>query len=87
MKKYFATMLLVSMLLAALVPAVALGSAPASGRLMLYSSLPALQLDLMVDMFNEKYPNITVDVFPPARCLPVHRQRPAHPAAWCWAAA
>ena len=63
MKKYFATMLLVSMLLAALVPAVALGSAPASGRLMLYSSLPAPQLDLMLDMFNERYPNITVDVF------------------------
>jgi hypothetical protein len=63
MKKFFATMLLLSMLLTALVPATALGSAPVSGRLMLYSSLPVTQLDLMVAMFNEKYPDITVDVF------------------------
>ncbi|MGI6687049.1 MAG: extracellular solute-binding protein [Christensenellales bacterium] len=63
MKKYFVTLLLLSMLLTALVPAMALGAAPASGKLMLYSSLPVAQLDLMVDMFNEKYPGITVDVF------------------------
>ena len=63
MKKFFATMLLLSMLLTALVPATALGSAPVSGRLMLYSSLPVTQLDLMVAMFNDKYPDITVDVF------------------------
>jgi iron(III) transport system substrate-binding protein len=61
MKKYFVTMLVVSILLTALVPTMALGSA--SGRLMVYSALPAPQLDLMVDMFNDKYPNITVDVF------------------------
>jgi iron(III) transport system substrate-binding protein len=59
MKKLFVSLLIVSMLMTALVPA----SASASGRLKLYSSLPAPQLDLMVDMFNEKYPNITVDVF------------------------
>ena len=54
-------MLVVSILLTALVPTMALGSA--SGRLMVYSALPAPQLDLMVAMFNEKYPGITVDAF------------------------
>ncbi len=63
MKKNFISILLVTILLTTLVPTVALGSAPASGKLMLYSSLPVTQLDLMIDMFNEKYPNITVDVF------------------------
>ena len=63
MKKSFISIIIVSMLLASLVPNVVLGSAPASDRLMLYSSLPVTQLDLMVGMFNKKYPNITVDVF------------------------
>ena len=47
------------MLLTALVPTMALKS----NSLMLYSSLPTNQLELMVSMFNEKYPNIAVDVF------------------------
>ena len=60
MKKHFiTTILLVSMLLTALVPTMALKS----NSLMLYSSLPTNQLELMVSMFNEKYPNIAVDVF------------------------
>ena len=63
MKKYFASILLLSMLLTALVPATALGSAAVSGKLMVYSSLPAPQLDLMLDMFHDQYPGITVDVF------------------------
>lgn len=63
MKKYLMITLLVSLLLTALMPASALGSSPASSRLMLYSSLPTAQLDLMVDMFTKKYPGIKVDVF------------------------
>jgi len=63
MKKFLVSMLLLSMLLTSVVPAMALGSAPVSGRLMLYSSLPVTQLDLMVEMFTKKYPDITVDVF------------------------
>jgi iron(III) transport system substrate-binding protein len=62
MKKHFISIiLLVSMLLTALVPTTALESK--SDNLKLYSSLPTTQLDLMVSMFNEKYPNIAVDVF------------------------
>jgi len=60
MKKHFiTTILLVSMLLTALVPTMA----QESNSLKLYSSLPVTQLDLMVSMFNDKYPNIAVDVF------------------------
>lgn len=61
MKKHLATMLLLSVLLTAFVPAVV--SAESTSRLMLYSSLPAVQLDMMVDMFMDKYPGIKVDVF------------------------
>lgn len=64
MKKNLAALMILSILLTALIPSLALAaSAPASGRLMLYSSLPAMQLDMMVDMFNDKYPGVTVDVF------------------------
>ncbi len=64
MKKSLAAMLILSVVLTVLVPAVvSAGSTPASGRLMVYSSVPAMQLDMMVDMFNDKYPNIQVDVF------------------------
>lgn len=64
MKKNLAALVILSLLLTALIPSLALaGSAPASGRLMVYSSLPAMQLDMMVSMFNDQYPNVTVDVF------------------------
>ena len=63
MKKNFALILLLSMLFTIFVPAIALGTARVSNRLMLYSSLPVTQINLMVSMFNEKYPDITLDVF------------------------
>ena len=59
MKKQFISILLVSILLTALVPTMA----QETNSLKLYSSLPVTQLDLMVSMFNDKYPNIAVDVF------------------------
>jgi len=58
-KQFISTILLVSMLLSALVPTMA----QETNSLKLYSSLPVTQLDLMVSMFNDKYPNIAVDVF------------------------
>jgi len=64
MKKNLAALVALSILLTALIPSLALAAAaPASGRLMLYTSLPAMQLNMMVDMFNDQYPGVTVDVF------------------------
>lgn len=63
MKKNLVLLMIVTMLFTSLVPAMALSSASVSGYLKLYSALPVNQLDLMVSMFNKKYPNVTLDVF------------------------
>lgn len=63
-KKLIVSLLILSIFLMAAVPSMALAASSASrGRLVIYSSLPTAQLDLMLDMFGDKYPSITVDVF------------------------
>ncbi|MDD4081474.1 MAG: extracellular solute-binding protein [Eubacteriales bacterium] len=62
MKKTFSILLLLSIIITAAFPAIALAAAPA-GRLMVYTSIPTTQLDMMMAMFNNRYPGITVDVF------------------------
>lgn len=60
MKKFLGSLLIFSLLLTAALPSLA-AAAPA-GRLMVYAAIPTAQLDLMVDMFGDKYPRIIVDV-------------------------
>ena len=60
MKKFLGSLLIFSLLLTAALPSLA-AAAPA-GRLMVYAAVPTAQLDLMVDMFGDKYPRIIVDV-------------------------
>ena len=64
MKKLVVSLVILSILLMAAVPSMALAASSASrGRLVICSSLPTAQLDLMLDMFRDKYPSIIVDVF------------------------
>ena len=64
MKKSLSILLLLSILVMGMVPAMAsAASKPATGKLIVYTSVPTAQLDLMTSMFNAKYPGISVDVF------------------------
>lgn len=62
MKKTLSILLLLTIIITAAFPAMALAASP-SGRLMVYTSIPTTQLDMMMAMFNRRYPGITVDVF------------------------
>ena len=63
MKKNLFVSLLALALLITLIPATGLAGAQApGGKLVLYTSVPTTQLNMMVDMFNRQYPGIAVDV-------------------------
>ena len=64
MKKNLLALALAAALLFTLVPAAGFAAAsPASGRLVVYTSVPTKQLNMAVAMFNSQYPGIVVDVF------------------------
>jgi len=64
MKKTLSILLLLSIMICAAFPALGMAAAPSgSGRLMVYTSLPTAQLDMMIAMFNSRYPGIAVDIF------------------------
>lgn len=61
MKKCTITLLLIAVMFA-LLPIVGFASSDAGGRLIIYTSIPTPQLNMMIDMFNSQYPGIVVDV-------------------------
>ncbi len=63
MKKTVSILLLLSILLLGMIPAMALAASGPAGKLVIYSSVPTAQLDLMTGMFNAKYPGVSVDIF------------------------
>ncbi len=64
MKKNLFVSLLTLALLITLIPAAGLAGAQApGGKLVLYTSVPTTQLNMMVDMFSRQYPGIAVDVY------------------------
>lgn len=64
MKKSLSLIMLLVIVITAVFPALALAAgASAAGRLMVYTSVPTTQLDMMIAMFNSRYPGIKVDVF------------------------
>ena len=64
MKRKLTTMLIIAVLMITLIPAAGFaGTSPADGRLVIYTSVPTTQLNMMVSMFNDQYPGIVVDVF------------------------
>ena len=64
MKKTLSLIVLLTIVITAAFPALALAAGtPATGRLMVYTSLPTTQLNMMIAMFNSRYPGVQVDVF------------------------
>lgn len=64
MKKMISVFVIVSVLLIVAIPAAGFaGASQAGGQLVIYTSVPTTQLNMMVDMFNERYPDVMVDVY------------------------
>lgn len=62
MKRHIVFLLVLIMSMSLLVPAVALGASDFRSNLVLYSSMTDNDLNNLVKLFGEKYPNITVEI-------------------------
>ncbi len=54
--------LLVAAIALTLIPGASNAASSASGKLVVYTSIPTTQLNMMIDLFNDQYPGIVVDV-------------------------
>ena len=64
MKRTLTTLLIAAVLMATLIPAAGFaGASTENGKLVIYTCVPTTQLNMMVSMFNDQYPEIVVDVF------------------------